>query len=375
MSRQIEPWTNRRERLMPVAGRPAMFGCACLIASILIAPSPSHGQHDVPAKAGDEADTLSGIDAEYQKQRARIDRERIERLARLAATQKGGEAEVTYLELFRFAVASDRYVDAEPAAERVIRSGSMGQEVAFLAQLVNIIAEAERGDYDGSLRDLKAYVAARAPGAAPAAQIPTRTLLTIGEAYFRRLVRGGRFDLAREVCDIVTERTENPAVREHFAGYRRRLALVGRPAPALRGPDVDGVEVNLGNLKGKVVLVVFWATWCNPCVERIPLMNRTLELHERDGFTILGVNLDSGPDRAELVRRYVVDFGIPWPNALSGEGEHDIARAYAVSEIPANVLIDRDGTVVTFDVGTADLVRVVAQAVGQSKATRRNPGR
>ena len=240
----------------------------------------------------------------------------------------------------------------------------------FLAQLVNIIAEAERGDYDGSMRDLKAYLGATALRAAPASQIPARTLLTIGEAYFRRLVQGRRFDLAREVCDVITKEAVNPAVRDHFAGYRRRLDLVGRPAPAIRGTDVDGAEVRLDDLKDKVVLVVFWATWCNPCVERIPILNRALELYEKDGFAILGVNLDSGPDRERLVRRFVVEFGVPWPNVLSGEGEHDIAGSYAVSEIPANVLIGRDGKVVTFDLGGADLLQAVSQAVRPPRRPR-----
>ena len=118
--------------------------------------SDTVAQQAEQADEGPEADSLSRIDADYQQQRARIDRERIERLTRLAASQKGGEAELTYLEVFRFAIASDRYVDAEPAAERVIRSGTSNPEVDFLAQLVNIVAEAERGDYDGSMRDLRA---------------------------------------------------------------------------------------------------------------------------------------------------------------------------------------------------------------------------
>ena len=124
---------------------------------------------------------------------------------------------------------------------------------------------------------------------------------------------------------IIAKEPVNHAVRDHFAGYRRRLDLVGRPAPAIRGTDIDGADVRLDDLKDKVVLVIFWATWCNPCVEKIPILNCALELHEKDGFAILGVNLDSGPDRERLVRRFVVEFGIPWPNVLSGEGEHDIA--------------------------------------------------
>ncbi len=70
------------------------------------------------------------------------------------------KAELTYLEVFRFAIAIDRYTDAEPAAEQVIQASGMNREVEFLAHLVNIIAEAERGDFDGSMRDLKAYLAA-----------------------------------------------------------------------------------------------------------------------------------------------------------------------------------------------------------------------
>lgn len=367
-----------RKRYPSLAERwSARIACAGLIASLLIPFTTARGQEQEAGRAneGAGADSLSRIDEDYQQQRARIDRERIERLTRLAAAQKGGEAELTYLEVFRFAIASDRYVEAKPAAERVIRAGMTSPEVAFLAQLVNIIAETERGDYDGALRDLRAYAAARAPGAAVAPQIPVRTLMTIGEAFFRRLVQGRRFDLARQVCDLVIERAEDPAVRDHFAGYRRRLELVGRPAPAIRGLDVDGAEVKLEDFKGKVVLVVFWATWCNPCVERIPMMNRALELYEKDGFAILGVNLDTDADRSRLVRRFVVEFGIPWPNVLSGEGERDIAGRYAVPEIPANVLIGRDGTVSTFDLKGADLLRAVSQTVKPSIPPSGDSGR
>ena len=165
-----------------------------------------------------------------------------------------------------------------------------------------------------------------------------------------------------------SSRAEDPAVRDHFSGYRRRLELVGRPSPAIQGADPDGAAVRLDDLKGKVVLVVFWATWCPPCVERLPILGRALELHEKDGFAVLGVNLDSGPDRERLVRRFVVDFGVPWPSVLSGQGKRDIAAAYAVTEIPANVLIGRDGKVVTFDLGPANLLDTVAEAVGRPAA-------
>jgi thiol-disulfide isomerase/thioredoxin len=332
-------------------------------------PGTAHAQKTERPAEATKAESLSRIDAEYQRERARLDRERIERLTRLAESQKGGDAELTFLEIFRFAIAADRYPDAEPAAERVIRAGTMTREVEFLAQLVRILAKADRGDFDGSMRDLRASLATAPPaGVKPQAQ--TRTNLAIGEAYFRRLVKAGRFDLAREVCDRVIDRAGDPAVRDHFSDYRRRLDLVGRPAPAIQEIDPDGAPVRLDDLKGKVVLVVFWATWCPPCVERLPVLNRALELHEKNGFTVLGVNLDSGPDRERLVRKFVVEFGVPWPSVLSGGEKSDIAARYAVTEIPANVLIGRDGKVVTFDLGPANLLDTVSEALGRPAGPR-----
>jgi thiol-disulfide isomerase/thioredoxin len=338
----------------------AVFSAALFLGAVTVADEPTPGR----AGSGPESDALARIEADYQAQRAQIDRERIERLARLAHSQTGRDAELTYLEILRFAIAADRYAAAETVAERVIRAGTMNPEVEFLAQLVNIIAEAERGDYDQSMRDLKTYVAGRGASPAPPAQnLSSRTVLAIGEAYFRRLVQGRRFDLAREVCDLIIAKSDDPAIRDHFAAYWRRLQLVGRPAPAIRGTDADGNTVALDRLKGKAVLVVFWATWCTPCVERLPLTKRALELYESKGFAVLGVNLDKDADRRQVVRRFVVDFGIPWPNVVNGEGVEDVAATYAIAEIPANVLIGRDGNVATFDVSASELLQTVSQAV------------
>ena|GEM_PF-559350 len=341
------------------------------LATLFLAPGTiTLAQPAARPAEGAQNESLSKVLSDYQEQRVRLDRERIQRLTRLAGSQKGTEAELTYLEVFRFAIAVDRYADAEPAAEQVIRTGGTSREVEFLAQLVNLIGEAERGDYDGSMRDLKAYLAAPAAGPAPAPHIQTRTLLTIGEAYFRRLVQGRRFDLAREVCELIARKAENPAVRDHFAGYQKRLELVGQPAPAIQGVDADGVDVRLKDLDGKVVLVVFWATWCPPCVEKLPTLKQALERYEKDGFAVLGVNLDNDSDRERLVRQFVVEFGVPWPNVLSGKDQHDIADRYAVSELPANVLIGRDGKVVTFDQWDAKLLEAISEAVKRPRESR-----
>lgn len=342
-----------------------------MVLAVAAAGFPGPGRAQPPGEQR-AADSLARIDADYQRQRTQLDRERIERLTRLAKSQKRGEAELTLLEVLRFAIATDRYDAAEPAADLAIRGGADSREAVFLAQLVKVVAEADRGDYDGSMRDLKAYLTAPVPRGETetSPQGQSRTTLALSEAYFRRLVRGRRFDLAREVCDLAVKHAADPALREHFEGYRRRLDLVGRPAPLIDGPDADGNPVRIEDFRGKVVLVVFWASWCSPCIERLPALTRAWELHEKDGLAIVGVNLDSGPDRDRLVRRFLVDYAIPWPTVLSGKAERDVAERYAVSEIPANVLIGRDGTVITFDLAPADLLHAVAGALKRTSGAR-----
>ena len=106
-----------RGRNRPSRGVPALGTLhAWLIALSLNLPGTAHAQKPERPAEATKAESLSRIDADYQRQRARIDRERIERLTRLAESQKGGDAELTFLEVFRFAIAADRYPDAEPAA-------------------------------------------------------------------------------------------------------------------------------------------------------------------------------------------------------------------------------------------------------------------
>lgn len=311
----------------------------------------------------DDPPTRASIEANYRAALARAEKEHIQALAALAASQKPDQADATYLDLFRLAVGTDQYLAAEPAADRVLGArATVETELTVLAKLVKIIAEADRGDLDGSMRDARAALTAGQTRHAPAVQ--TRTRLAIAEAYFRRLLRGGRFEAAAKLCDMAVAATDDPAVREHFTAYRRRLEMVGKPAPELAGSDADGKPVTLADTKGKVVLVVFWASWCPPCVEGAPLVTQAYRKYAKDGFAVFGVNLDTGPDRAAAVRRFVVEHALPWPNLLAGEA--DVASAYGVKEIPASVLVGRDGKVLTFDVPRDDLLDTVGKALGQS---------
>jgi cytochrome c biogenesis protein CcmG/thiol:disulfide interchange protein DsbE len=116
-------------------------------------------------------------------------------------------------------------------------------------------------------------------------------------------------------------------------------ALEGQPAPALRLSDLGGREVDLASLRGKVVAVNFWATWCQPCKEELPALAQAWRAGE-GCLEVLGVTEDSPRDEVvgEAGRQ-----AIPYPVLLDPDGA--VARAYRVSGLPSTVLVDTEGRV------------------------------
>ena len=199
----------------------------------------------------------------------------------------------------------------------------------------------------------------------------TELALMVGEAFFQRLMHEGRYDIARKVCEPACAADAPASLREHFDDRRAHLDLLGKPAPVVAGQDVDGQPVSLAELKGKVVLVDFWATWCPPCVDAIPALNLLAEKYGPRGFVILGINVDAmhedmKDDKAALqtVRRFLIKHRIGWPNLLDSTNADDFVAAYHVEQIPANFLVGRDGKVVACHQNGEKLERAVEHALG-----------
>ena len=120
-------------------------------------------------------------------------------------------------------------------------------------------------------------------------------------------------------------------------GIRERAAVV----PSYRVATLDGRIVTADSLRGKVVLVNFWATWCAPCRVEMPLLEAMWERHRDRGFVLLGLSVDrAGPD---VVRYFLSEREITYPIAVVGS---DIEDAFGgVRGYPTSILIDRDGTI------------------------------
>jgi thiol-disulfide isomerase/thioredoxin len=133
-------------------------------------------------------------------------------------------------------------------------------------------------------------------------------------------------------------------------------AASGDVAPPLRLPLVGGDTVDLAELRGQVVLVNVWATWCPPCITELPSMQRVYERYAAQGFEIIAVAVDARPGEIQtdgrvvgVVSEFVDRFGLTFPVALDPTGGTE--RALGVTYLPTTLLVDRDGRVRAREVG------------------------
>lgn len=119
---------------------------------------------------------------------------------------------------------------------------------------------------------------------------------------------------------------------------------VGDPASAFAFTTAAGTHSSLGAMRGQYVLLDFWATWCGPCVAKLDEIEQLRRMHTGGKpLNIVGVNLDADTQRA---REFLKKRDLPWHHALLGDWSNtDVPRRYAVSSIPAYVLIDPDGRI------------------------------
>ncbi len=125
---------------------------------------------------------------------------------------------------------------------------------------------------------------------------------------------------------------------------------VGLPAPNFTFPDLNGQKVSLFDHRGKVVLVNVWATWCPPCRDEMPSMQKLYERFKGKNFEILAVSIDfKGRD---IVAPFMQELNLTFPALLDPNGS--MKRLYGITGVPESFIIDKDGIVVEKIIGPLD---------------------
>jgi peroxiredoxin len=116
--------------------------------------------------------------------------------------------------------------------------------------------------------------------------------------------------------------------------------LAGMPAPDFALKSSTGENLRLSEYRGDVVMINFWATWCGPCRQEMPLLDELYTRYERVGFSLLGVNIDDDSQRAMDM---ISELGINFPVLF--DDRKVVSKLYEVEAMPVTVLVDREGTV------------------------------
>lgn len=147
---------------------------------------------------------------------------------------------------------------------------------------------------------------------------------------------------------------QSPTVQSfysNFAQMKKRIEDANLLAPGKTAPDFTEFKtdrkktMSLSDLRGQIVLIDFWASWCGPCRRENPNVVQTYEKYKKDGFTILSVSLDTD---VEKWKNAIEQDHLSWPNHVSDLGgwNSKVAKLYQVSSVPFTVLLDREGHVI-----------------------------
>jgi peroxiredoxin len=161
-----------------------------------------------------------------------------------------------------------------------------------------------------------------------------------------------------------------PRVKDSHPGRQLRARLddlkrvnIGGVAPEIELPTPDGATLKLSSLRGKYVLLDFWASWCGPCLAEVPNVKAVYDKYHDRGFEIFGLSLDNKRD-AWLAA--IEKHGLDWHHVSSLKGwECPVAKLYNVTGIPKMYLLDKEGRIIGIDLRGEALVERVASLFGE----------
>ncbi len=282
--------------------------------------------------------------------------------AYIAAKPKAEDIDQAYLALFDTVIEHDWFLDAEDVAKRYLAATPEGG-VRPLAQIVAAMARAQAGQFPAALQQYKSLMA----GLGKPEQ--EEFAVQFSESLAQAATSAGAYDVARQVYLAVLDKYgANPELAAKLKRDLDRLAMVGKPAPSFEVKDLKGNTLRLDDLKGRYVLVDFWATWCAPCVAELPRVQAAYGQYRTAGFEVVGVSLD---ETKGAVLDFVTARKIPWRQVHNPSCGGDLVEAFGVGSIPATFLIDPSGTIVRLELRGPALDQTLGQLIKGTAALPR----
>ena len=301
------------------------------LALILVAPCPTQAQTPATPSARSVATIQDGHD------RALIR----DLLGYISENPQANDLDQAYLKVFDKAIEHDWFADHEAVAQKYLTTYPEGP-VRSLARIVTTMARAQAGRFNDAL---KSYNALMAGLGGPDQE---EFAATFAESLAEAATAAGAIDVAREVYEALIAKfgTDSPNLVQKIRAEISRLDMVGTPAPAIAALDLNGATVRLADLKGKYVLVDFWATWCAPCTADLPRLQAAYARYHPKGFEVVAVSLD---ESKKVVDDFVKARNLPWKQIHNATASGDLVEAFGVQTIPSTFLIDPTGKIVRLE--------------------------
>ncbi len=169
------------------------------------------------------------------------------------------------------------------------------------------------------------------------------------QAHLPRAVRIRRAGVAVAVAATLGLAAPVHAGSEHLDALMVQTLPTPIPAPGFRLTDADGAPRTLESFRGSVVLLNFWATWCIPCRDEMPVMERLHRAYRERGLTVLGVNFK---ESAREVRAFLEKLGVSFGTILDMDGA--VSGTYRVRGLPVTFLVDREGRLLWKAIGARE---------------------
>lgn len=247
--------------------------------------------------------------------------------------------------------------DALPLAERCLQSQAASSTVKSAAKTVLCVGLAKNGklkEANAAFLDSLQFARLNAGG-----EYLDLAVELVGQAGL-----AGNHTAARNIYETLTNRFALNAQVGEFCGNRlRKLELIGVEAPELQLTDLSGQPASIAAMKGKVLLIDFWATNCPPCLAEFPKLKQLYADNHEKGFEVLGISLDDSP---EIVEAFQARAKLPWRLVCEAEQVRQAREKYRVRTIPSLFLVGRDGRIAQVDLKGNDLRQAVERCLADN---------